>query len=54
LFEGGFPIPYLDREALPVRYRELQLLTDMIAGMTDQFALDLYKDLKEFHVGASA
>ncbi|MER0240075.1 dGTP triphosphohydrolase [Fulvimarina sp. MAC8] len=41
-------------ETLPMRYRELQLLTDMVAGMTDQYAMDLYKELSEFHVGASA
>ena len=34
---------------LPLRYRELQLLTDMIAGMTDSFALDLRDDLKQYH-----
>lgn len=40
-------------DPLPVRYREVQLLTDMIAGMTDRFAMDLYRELKEFHVAAS-
>jgi len=34
--------------ALPMRYREAQLLTDMIAGMTDSFALALLKDLRRF------
>jgi len=33
---------------LPIRYREAQLLTDMISGMTDSFAIDLLEDLK-FH-----
>ena len=33
----------------PVRYRELQLLTDMISGMTDQFCIDLYEDLRHHH-----
>ncbi len=28
--------------SLPMRYREMQLLTDMISGMTDGFAVDLY------------
>lgn len=37
---------------LPIRYRELQLLCDMIAGMTDQFALDLHDELKG-HSGQS-
>lgn len=30
----------------PVQYKDAQLLTDMISGMTDQFALDLHKTLK--------
>lgn len=38
---------------LPIRYRELQLLTDMVAGMTDQYAIDLHRELKGFHVGSS-
>lgn len=38
----------------PMRYRELQLLTDMVAGMTDQYALDLHRELEGFNVGASA
>jgi dGTPase len=33
---------------LPVRYREAQLLTDMISGMTDTFAGSLLADLKQF------
>lgn len=33
----------------PVRYRELQLLTDMISGMTDQFCIDLYENLRHHH-----
>jgi dGTPase len=31
------------------RYRELQLLTDMISGMTDTYAMNLCDDLKEYH-----
>lgn len=31
--------------SLPIRYREFQLLTDMISGMTDGFALDLHRKL---------
>lgn len=38
-----------DNNKMPVRYRELQLLTDMISGMTDSFALDLYSELKQYH-----
>lgn len=41
VFEGG-------PSTLPISYREAQLLTDMIAGMTDSFALSLLKDLKRF------
>ncbi len=34
----------------PTRYKELQLLTDMISGMTDSFALSLYDELKQYYV----
>jgi dGTPase len=40
-------------DTLPVRYRELQLLADMISGMTDTYAVDLHKKLSKFHVGAN-
>ncbi|MFZ3203931.1 MAG: hypothetical protein WA161_08665, partial [Pseudomonas sp.] len=29
-----------------LRYRELRLLTDMVSGMTDTFAMRLWKDIK--------
>lgn len=32
---------------MPVRYREAQLVTDMVSGMTDTFAVDLLVDLKK-------
>lgn len=32
---------------LPVRYRELRLLTDMISGMTDGFAREVYEKVAE-------
>jgi len=32
--------------ALTIRYRELQLLADMIAGMTDGYAIDLYERIQ--------
>ena len=32
---------------LPIRYREMQLLTDMISGMTDRFAVELYAELQD-------
>lgn len=48
VFEGR--VPYHGGGAdLPIRYRELQLLTDMVAGMTDQFAIDLHQELRSFH-----
>jgi dGTPase len=31
---------------MPVRYRELQLLTDMVSGMTDSFAISLRSELE--------
>ncbi|KAJ3171935.1 hypothetical protein HDU87_008185 [Geranomyces variabilis] len=31
-----------------IRYRELRLLTDMVSGMTDTFAIRLWKELKNF------
>lgn len=52
VFEDASNLPH--SEALPIRYRELQLLTDMIAGMTDQFAIDLCTELEQFNVGASS
>ena len=40
-----FEKPTAEDKNLPTRYRECLLLTDMISGMTDSFALDLYNDL---------
>ena len=34
---------------MPMRYRELQLITDMISGMTDTFAVSLRDDLGRHH-----
>jgi dGTPase len=31
---------------MPTRYRELQLITDMVSGMTDTFAIELCKKLE--------
>jgi len=39
-----------DSNDMPVRYKELQLLTDMVSGMTDSFALSLYDELKQYYV----
>ncbi len=33
--------------SMPLRYREAQLLTDMVSGMTDTFALAFYQELKQ-------
>jgi dGTPase len=33
---------------MPVRYKEAQLLTDMISGMTDSFAVSLLRDLRKY------
>lgn len=38
-------------DSLPIRYRELQLLTDMIAGMSDSYAVALRDDLEKHHRG---
>jgi dGTPase len=38
---------------MPVRYKELQLMTDMISGMTDSFALSLLEDLKKYDATAN-
>jgi dGTPase len=40
-----FENPTEEDKTLPTRYRECLLLTDMISGMTDSFALDLFNDL---------
>lgn len=39
------------RNPMPIRYKELQLLTDMISGMTDSFAMSLHKELKHYYAG---
>ena len=36
-----------DKEELPIRYRELRLLTDMVSGMSDGYAKAEYDFLKE-------
>lgn len=37
------------KNSLPDRYRELQLLTDMMAGMSDTYAMNLRDDLAKYH-----
>jgi dGTPase len=44
IFEGKVTCYHKDA-GLPIRYREMQLLTDMVSGMTDQFCIDLHADL---------
>ncbi len=48
VFEGKVT-RYRPDPNLPIRYRELRLLTDMVSGMTDQFCLDLHRDLERHH-----
>lgn len=36
---------------MPTAYKDAQLLTDMISGMTDQYAVDLHATLKESYNG---
>lgn len=37
-------------DELPLRYKEVQLLVDMISGMTDSYAVDLYHQLHELYM----
>ena len=39
-----------DDDGLPIRYKEVQLLVDMISGMTDSYAVDLYHQLHELYL----
>lgn len=43
IFEGKVD-QYHPDAGLPIRYKEMQLLTDMVSGMTDQFCIDLHDD----------
>lgn len=49
VFEGTVTC-YHEVQHLPIRYREMQLLTDMVSGMTDRFCMDLHDDLVKHHV----
>ena len=40
-------------QGLPIRYREAQLLTDMVSGMTDGYAIALCEELQGFRIGPS-
>lgn len=37
-----------DNNLLPIRYKEAQLLADMVSGMTDSYAITFYNDLKRY------
>ena len=53
VFEAGAHARRPQDRILPARYRELQLLGDMVAGMTDRFALELHADLKAVQGGGA-
>jgi dGTPase len=38
-----------DEKGMPVRYKEMQLLTDMISGMTDSYAISIYSELTQYY-----
>lgn len=44
-YKRAFEHPKGSAQKLHLRYRECQLVTDMIAGMTDTYAIDLYHEL---------
>jgi dGTPase len=48
VFEGAVKC-YHNNDRLPVGYKELQLLSDMISGMTDRFCMDLFDDLSRHY-----
>lgn len=48
IFEGKVRRYHTDG-GLPIRYKEMQLLTDMVSGMTDQFCIDLHRDLEQHY-----
>ena len=51
VFEGKVR-HYHPEASLPIRYKEMQLLTDMVSGMTDQFCIDLHRELERHYRGA--
>lgn len=48
VFEKEQPIDEVG-QPLPMRYRELRLLTDMVSGMTDGYAMQTHADIKKIH-----
>lgn len=49
-----FEYPIKEVARMPIRYRECQLLTDMLSGMTDSYAIDLYSELIAMKMGYDA
>lgn len=48
VFEGNV-VEHHKSQQLPIRYREMQLLTDMVSGMTDKYCIDLHDDLAKHY-----
>jgi len=38
-----------EQTKLPIRYLELQLMTDMLSGMTDRFCIELHQELSDLY-----
>ncbi|MGD1878375.1 MAG: dGTP triphosphohydrolase [Kiloniellaceae bacterium] len=49
IFENDLP-SYLGGKEVPLRYREMRLLADMISGMTDGFAVEMHSHLGRLYV----
>jgi dGTPase len=52
-YRRAFEAPVASESALPIRYRECLLLTDMISGMTDSYAIELHDELNSIIGGYS-
>ena len=48
VFEGDV-VEYHQNQQLPIRYKEMQLLTDMVSGMTDRYCIDLHDDFAKYY-----
>ncbi|MBF0137535.1 MAG: dNTP triphosphohydrolase [Magnetococcales bacterium] len=48
VFEGKIKSYHRDQQ-IPIRYREMQLLTDMVSGMTDRFCIELHNDFEKHY-----
>ncbi|WDR90336.1 dGTP triphosphohydrolase [Burkholderia ambifaria] len=51
-YRRAYTGPVDDVKDLPLRYRQCLLLTDMISGMTDSYAMNLLVELKSFKMEA--